>query len=288
MDCNEVSPVTEPSLVIEAERGFPRLGLVEIWESRDLLFFLVWRDVKVRYKQTVLGVAWAILQPLLTAAVFTIFFGRVAGIPTDGTPYSLFAYSGLVVWTFFAQGVTQASGSLVGSVNIVTRVYFPRVLIPTAAVVGGLVDLIATIPVLLIFLVFFGVGSSPRTFLALVFLGEGIVATLGVGLWLAAANALYRDVRYVVPFLIQVWLFLSPVIYPSSVVIPRLEEMGLPSIIFGFNPMTGAIEGFRWAMLGTVDPDWSVIALSAVMSFVILASGILYFRFVERTLTDVI
>jgi lipopolysaccharide transport system permease protein len=277
-----------PLVVIEPTRGLAALRLRELWAYRELLYFLVWRDVKVRYKQTALGAAWAILQPLMTAVVFTIFFGRLAGIASDGLPYPLFSYAGLLVWTFFAQGLSQSSNSVVGSAQLITKVYFPRLVIPIAAVLSGLVDLAVALPVLAAMLWYYGIwpGAAVLTVPLLALLA--LVAATGVGLWLSALNVEYRDVRYVVPFLVQLWLFVTPVIYPASVLAPRLQRLGLPAWSWGINPMAGVVEGFRWAMLDAPTSPGPLIAASAVTGLVLLFSGAWYFRRVERSFADVV
>jgi lipopolysaccharide transport system permease protein len=277
-----------PLVVIEPTHRLGTVRLGELWAYRELLYFLVWRDVKVRYKQTALGAAWAILQPLMTAAVFTIFFGHLAGIASDGLPYPLFSYSGLLVWTFFAQGLSQSSNSVVGSAQLITKVYFPRLVIPIAAVLSGLVDFAVALPVLAIMMWYYGIWPGVAVlmvpFLALL----ALVAATGVGLWLSALNVEYRDVRYVVPFLVQLWLFVTPVIYPASTLAPRLQRLGLPAWLWGINPMAGVVEGFRWAMLNAPTSPGSLIAASTVTGLALLISGVYYFRRVERSFADVV
>jgi lipopolysaccharide transport system permease protein len=277
-----------PARTIRPERRFAATSLMELYRYRELLAFFVWRDVKVRYKQTMLGAAWAVLQPVLTAVVFTLLFGRMARIPSDGLPYVVFSYGGLVVWTFFAHGVTQAAASLVNSAHLVTKVYFPRIVVPIAAVLGGLVDLAVATSVLVLMTI--GAGIPPRETLVLAPIGVllAITAALAAGVWLAALNVQYRDVRYVVPFLIQLGLFATPVIYPTTEVVTRLEKAGLPGWLFGVNPMAGAVEAFRAGMLGVPVVSWEVVAASAVAAAGALAGGILYFYRVERHLADVV
>lgn len=277
-----------PLVVIEPTRRAATLRLGELWAYRELLYFLVWRDVKVRYKQTALGAAWAILQPLMTAAVFTIFFGRLAGIASDGLPYPLFSYSGLLVWMFFAQGLSQSSNSVVGSAQLITKVYFPRLVIPLAAVLSGLVDFAVALPLLGMMMWYYGIWPGVAV-LAMPFLAVlALVAAIGVGLWLSALNVEYRDVRYVVPFLVQLWLFVTPVIYPASTLAPRLERLGLPPWLWGINPMAGVVEGFRWAMLDAPTSPGPLIAASTVTGLALLISGAYYFRRVERSFADVV
>ena len=275
-------------LVIQAGAGRPLLGLRDLWSYRELLYFLVWRDVKVRYKQTLLGAAWAILQPLLTAFVFTLFFGRLAGIPSEGLPYPLFAYAGLLAWTFFAQALTQSSASLVGSANLITKVYFPRLVIPLSPVLAGLVDLAVALPVLGGFLLWYRHQPGAALLAFPLFLLLALITAAGVGMWLAALNVEYRDVRYVVPFLVQLWLFITPVIYPSSVVARQLERLGLPGWLVGLNPMAGVVEGFRWSLLGAPRLAPGLLGASVAASAIIALTGIMYFRHVERSFADVV
>jgi lipopolysaccharide transport system permease protein len=284
----ESLPSVAEITVIEPQGRLAGPRLREVWAYRELLYFLVWRDVKVRYKQTVLGAAWAILQPLATAAVFTIFFGRLAGIPSDGLPYPLFAYAGLLVWTFFAQGLAQSSASVVGSANLITKVYFPRLVIPFSAVLSGLLDLAIATPLLVVMMAYYRVWPGAAIVAAPFVLALALLAVTGVGLWLSALNVEYRDVRFVVPFLVQLWLFVTPVIYPASVVTPRLERLGLPGWVLGLNPMAGVVEGFRWATLGTGAAPVSLLSASAVVALVLCVTGALYFRSVERSFADVV
>ncbi|MCJ7442165.1 MAG: ABC transporter permease [Thermoanaerobaculaceae bacterium] len=283
---NSAEPL--PLVVIEPTRRAAALRLGELWAYRELLYVLVWRDVKVRYKQTALGAAWAILQPLMTAAVFTIFFGRLAGIASDGLPYPLFSYTGLLVWTFFSQGLSQSSNSVVGSAQLITKVYFPRLVIPIAAVLSGLVDLAVALPVLAAMMWYYGIWPGVAV-LAMPFLALlALVAATGVGLWLSALNVEYRDVRYVVPFLVQLWLFVTPVIYPANILAPRLQRLGLPAWLWGVNPMAGVVEGFRWAVLDAPTSPGPLIAASTVTGLALLLSGAWYFRRVERSFADVV
>ena len=270
-----------PVIRIEPSRGWVGLKLHELWEYRELLYFLIWRDVKVRYKQTVLGAAWAIIQPLFTMVVFSVFFGRLAGIPSDGIPYPLFSFTALVPWTFFANGLTQSSNSLVGSSHLITKVYFPRLIIPLSSVTSGIIDFGIAFLVLIGLTLYYGVRPGlPLLALPLLVL-LALVTALGVGLWLSALNVEYRDVRYVVPFLTQFWMYATPIAYPSSL-LPEPWRT-----VYGLNPMVGVVEGFRWALVGT-NPPGPMIYLSAVTSVIILIGGAFYFRRMERTFADIV
>jgi lipopolysaccharide transport system permease protein len=278
MELSPELPVTR----IRPSRGWVALGLRELWEYRELLWFLVWRDVKVRYKQTVLGAGWAILQPVATMVVFSLFFGRLAEMPSDGLPYPIFSFAGLVPWTFFSQGLSQSANSLVGSHNLITKVYFPRLAIPISTVLAGLVDFALAFLVLLAMMLAYGIVPGPEVLALAPLLLLALVTALGAGLWLSALNVQFRDVRYIVPFLTQLWLFLTPIAYPSSL-------LGEPwRTVYGLNPMAGVVEGFRWALLGTGEPPGALLAASVLAALALLASGALYFRRTERTFADVI
>ena len=272
-----------PTLVIEA--GRPQLGVNwrELWRYRELLYFLTWRDVKVRYRQTVLGAAWAILQPFMTMVVFSVFFGRLAGMAerTDGIPYPIFAYTGLLPWTFFANAISSSGQSLVGSANLITKVYFPRLLIPLGAIGAGLVDLAVSFTVLFAMMAFYGTPITWQLALVPVFLIITILTAVGVGSLLSALIVSYRDFRYVVPFMVQIWLFITPVIWPPSIVPDSWQWL------LALNPMTGLINGFRAAFLGRPF-DWPNIAISLVVGVVAFGLGTAYFRRVERRFADVI
>lgn len=278
----------DPVQIVEAPAGFGKIAFHELWSSRELLSFFIWRDIKIRYKQTVLGAAWAILQPLLTALVFTIFFGKVAGIRSDGVPYALFSYTGLILWTFFSQGISLASNSLVNSAQLITKVYFPRMLVPLAAVLAGLVDFFVASIVLGVMLAITGVMPGLRLLLLPVVLLLVLTAAAGVSFWLSALNVLYRDIRFVLPFLVQIWLFLTPVIYPMTEIRPTLEAWGLPSWIIGLNPMAGPVEAFRWALLGLPTDPWQLLLVSGISGIAMMLSGALYFRHMERIFADVV
>jgi len=260
--------------------GFPSLR--ELWMSREIIYFLTWRDVKVRYKQTVIGAAWAILQPVLTMIVFSLFFGRLAGIPSEGVPYPIFSYCGLLPWTLFAQGLSQASNSLVGGANLITKIYFPRSIIPLSAVLVGLVDFVLAFLVLVAMMGYYRIFPGVNVIWLPGFLLLSLITSLGVGLWLSALNVQYRDVRYTVPFLTQIWMFATPVIYPSSLL------HGSWRVLLGLNPMTTVVEGFRWSLLGVGRPPDAMCAVSSLVALALLVSGALYFRRVERTFADVV
>lgn len=273
---------TVPRLhVYRRRQGVAALDWAELWEYRELLYFLVWRDVKVRYKQAVLGAGWAVLQPAMAMVIFTIIFGRLVKLPTDGSPYPVFVYAGLLPWTFFSNAVTTASNSLVNSANLITKVYFPRVIIPLAAVGAGLVDFTVAFGLLIILLVWYHIPLTPWFALVPVFLFLTIIAAVGVGTILSALTVNYRDFRWVLPFAIQVWLYATPVTYASSVVPVKWR------VAFGLNPMAGVVEGFRSAVLGR-PPLWTLVETSAVVAVTTLVLGLVYFQRVERTFVDVV
>ena len=256
------------------------LGLRELWHYRELAYFLVWRDVKVRYAQTALGVTWALLQPLLTMAVFTLFFGRLTGVPSDGVPYPLFALAALVPWTFFSNGLVQAANSLILNQNLIKKVYFPRLAVPMTAVVAGVVDLGIGLLMLSSLMAWYGVVPSLRLVWLPLFLVLALVASVGTGLWLAALNVRYRDVRVVTPFLVQLWLLATPVAYPASLLREPWRTVN------GLNPMAGVVEGVRWAILGTPTEPGRMLVVSVVTACVVLVGGAMYFRRMERTFAD--
>ncbi|HLG98171.1 MAG TPA: ABC transporter permease [Bryobacteraceae bacterium] len=277
-----MTTATAPPLRIGPDKKWASLQLRELWENRELLYFLTWRDVKVRYKQTALGAAWAILQPLLAMVIFTLFFGRLARIPSDGVPYKLFAYSGLVPWMFFASGLNQSSNSLVGSANLITKVYFPRLVIPIATVMAGLVDLGLAGIVLGVMMALDHVSLRSTILLLPLFVGLALVTSVATGLWLSALNVRYRDIRYVVPFLTQFWLFATPIAYPSSL-------LPMPwRALYGLNPMAGVVEGFRWALFGARVAAGPMIWVSVGAAIVALIAGAVYFRQMEKTFADIV
>jgi len=271
-----------PLLRIEASSGWVSLGLRELWQYRELLSFLVWRDLKVRYKQTALGVAWAIIQPLLSMVIFSLFFGRLAKMPSDNIPYPLFSYTGLVVWAYFSHALTQSSTSLVGSANLIKKIYFPRLAIPVSAVLSGVVDFGLAFLVLLGMMFYYGILPTWNSVWLPLFLLLGIVTALGVGVWLSAVNVQYRDVPHTLPFITQFWMFATPIVYPSSL-LPEPWRA-----VYGINPMAGVVEGFRWALLGAKTAPGPIILVSAAAAVALLVSGALYFRRMERSFADVI
>ena len=273
---------TAPSVVMRPSRGWAPLRLAELWDYRELFFFLVWRDIKVRYKQTALGAGWAVLQPFFTMVVFSIFFGALAGIPSDGVPYPVFAFTALVPWTFFSTALTQAGNSLVQEEQVLSKVYFPRLIVPFAAVLAGLVDFAIAFVFLLGMMAFYGVSVSWALLTLPLFVVFAALTALAAGLWLSALNVQYRDVRYTMVFLVQLWLFITPVAYASSLVPERWRAL------YGLNPMAGVVEGFRWAVLGEVDAPGPMLAVSVAMVLVFFVGGLFYFRRMERTFADVV
>lgn len=268
--------------VIESSKGWVSLRLAELWYYRELLYFLAWRDVKVRYKQTVMGASWAIIQPFFTMVVFSLFFGRLAKMPSDGIPYPIFSYSALVPWTFFANGLGQSANSLVGSQNLIKKVYFPRLTIPISGVLSGVIDFFLAFLVLLAMMVYFGMYPTLNAFWLPLLLLLALATSLGVGLWLSAMNVQYRDIRYVVPFLTQFWMFATPIAYPSSLLSEPWRT------VYGLNPMVGVVEGFRWALLGSESRPGLVIVASSVAAVTMLVTGAFYFRRMEKTFADVV
>jgi len=271
-----------PAIVIRPSRGLLSLQLGELWGYRELLYFLTWRDIKVRYKQTMLGTVWAILQPVMTMVVFTVFFGNFAKIPSDGLPYPIFAYTALLPWNLFANALSQATTSLVGSAHLISKVYFPRLIIPLSATVSGIVDFAIAFVILLGMMLWFGITPTIGVLSLPLFLLLALLTALAVGLWLTALDVKYRDVRYTIPFLIQLWMFISPVVYPVSVVPEKWQ------LLYSLNPMAGTIEGFRWALLGSASPHFRVMMVSAAGVVLLLFGGIVFFKHMERTFADVV
>lgn len=271
-----------PILIIEPLKGIVPLRLAELWKHREVLYFLIWRDIKVRYKQTALGAAWAIIQPLFTMLIFSIFFGRLAKVPSDGLPYTLFSYSALVPWMFFATGLTQASNSLVSSSNLITKVYFPRLVVPMAAVLAGLLDLAISGVTLVLMMAYYHRGATAHAVWVPALLLLALVTSVGVSFWFSALNVKYRDIRHVLPFVVQLWMFATPIAYPSSLVPERFRAF------YALNPMTGVIEGFRWALLGTDTAPGAMLIVSSTIAVLVLISGAYFFRRMETTFADVV
>lgn len=272
-----------PLVVIEPSTSWVALNLRDLWAYRELLYFLTWRDIKVRYKQTLLGVAWAIIQPLFTMLIFTLFFGRLAGLDTrtEGMPYPLFAFAGLLPWTFFANAITNSGNSLVGSANLITKVYFPRMIIPGAAVAAGLVDLAIGFVLLFGLMIYYQVALTWTLLLLPVMVILTTLLAVGVGMWLSALNVKYRDIRFALPFVIQLWLFVSPVIFPSSILPEKWRW------VMALNPLTGIIEGYRSAIFGR-PINWTVLGVSVVITLVVLTCASYYFRRMEKTFADIV
>ncbi len=271
-----------PTIVIRPSKGWIALKLGDLWEYRELLYFLVWRDIKVRYKQTALGATWAVIQPFFSMVVFSIFFGKLAKMPSDGIPYPIFSYAALVPWTYFAGALSQSANSLVDSANLIRKVYFPRLTIPLANSLAGLVDFTIAFVVLLGLMFWYGITPTWRIIWLPAFLLLALVTALAVGLWLSVLNVEYRDVKYTIPFLTQFWMFATPVVYPSSL----LKEPW--RTVYGLNPMVGVVEGFRWALLNTKTAPGPMIAVSATAALVLLVGGAFYFRRMEKTFADVV
>jgi lipopolysaccharide transport system permease protein len=282
---NEERSTSEQSswfIEIKPAGAFVRPNLRELWEHRELLYFLTWREIKVRYKQTAIGAAWALLQPLFTMLIFTLFFGRLAKMPSDGIPYSVFALTALTPWTFFASGITTSSNSLVTNSNLITKVYFPRLAVPVSAVFSGIVDFLLTMVLLMSYVMYRGFWPTWRLLWLPAFFLLAVVTSLGVGLWLSALNVQYRDVRYTVPFLTQVWLFSTPIAYPSSIMHDPWRTL------YGLNPMVGVVEGFRWAIVGSGHPPGAMFYVSCAAALTMLISGALYFRSMEKGFADLV
>jgi lipopolysaccharide transport system permease protein len=275
-------PREENVVVIEPNRGWASFGLRELWKYRELLYFMTWRDVKVRYKQTVLGAAWAILQPLMTMVVFTIFFGRLGQLPSDNIPYPLFSFTALIPWVLFTYSLTQTSMSLVTNQQLISKVYFPRLVMPLAAVGAGLLDFAIAFVVLIIMMAGYGYAPGWQVVTLPLFLLFAIATAVGVGLWLSALNARYRDVQYTIPFLMQFWLLATPIAY-SAVLVPIKWR-----VVYGLNPMAGVVQGFRWALLGRAPAFGPMLAVSVAVVLALLVSGLYYFRKTESVVADVV
>jgi homopolymeric O-antigen transport system permease protein len=267
---------------IEASHGWSSLDLKELWAYKELFYFFVWRDLKVRYKQTILGISWAVIQPFFTMVIFSLFFGRLANVPSDGLPYPIFSYAALVPWTFLANSLTNASNSVVSSGNMLKKIYFPRLTLPIATVLSGLVDFFLSFLVLLGMMLFYGMLPTRNVIWLPFFLLLALITAMGTSFWLSAMNVQFRDVRYTIPFIIQAWLFATPVAYPSSLLSEPWRTL------YGLNPMAGVVEGFRWALLGTDTAPSPIVFVSSMVALVILVSGAFYFSRMERTFADVV
>jgi lipopolysaccharide transport system permease protein len=276
---HETGPV--PHLHISPPKKWIPLDLVELWNYRELLYSFTWRDVKIRYKQTALGFLWAIIQPLCMMLIFTVFFGRLAKIPSDGIPYPLFVLAALLPWTLFAEGLTRSTNSMIVNANIMTKVYFPRLIMPLSGILSPLVDFVFSFLILVVMMAWYGFIPTLNIIFLPLFILLALATSLGIGLWLSALNVQYRDFQYTIPFLIQLWLFASPVVYPASLVPEPVR------FLYGLNPMAGVIEGFRWALLGTEMPG-AMILVSVGMVVVLLVSGAFYFRKMEQYYADVV
>ena len=271
-----------PIFSIDPPKSWTSIELRELWDYRELLYFLTWRDIKVRYKQTALGAAWAVIQPFFMMVVFSLFFGKLAGIPSDGIPYPVFAFCGLLPWQLFAHALTESSNSLVGNQNLITKVYFPRLVVPIAAVLGGVLDFAIAFVILLAMMFYFSIVPGWAIVTLPLFIVLAITTALAAGLWLSALNVKYRDVRYTMNFLVQFWLLATPVAYPSSL-IPAQWRWA-----YGLNPMAGVVEGFRWALLGKTDPPGALLGVSIAVVVLLLIGGLYYFRKMEQEFADVV
>jgi lipopolysaccharide transport system permease protein len=273
---------SEHAIVIEPSKGWAALHLEDLWRFRELLYFMVWRDLKVRYKQTALGASWAILQPVLTMVIFSIIFGRYAGMPSDSLPYPIFTFTALLPWNYFANAFTTAGNSLITNTQLISKVYFPRLIIPVATTLVGLVDFMLAFVVLGLMMVYYRIWPTWNVIFLPAFLALAVITALGVGLWLSALNVQFRDIRYVIPFLAQFWLYATPVAYSSSIIPDRWRWL------YGLNPMAGVVEGFRWALLGKAETPGLLLLASTIVALVICVSGIFYFRRTERGFADII
>jgi lipopolysaccharide transport system permease protein len=277
-----MSAVTQSTVVIEPKKGLFQLDLKGIWQYRELLYFLVWRDLKVRYKQTVIGIGWAVLQPFVTMVIFTIIFGKLVKVPSDGIPYPIFAYSALLPWNYFASALQRCVVSVVGDAALVSKVYFPRLILPLAGTISGFADFFVSFLLLLGMMTFYHLGLSWTVLVLPFFLLLALSTALAVGLWLSALNVRYRDVGHTIPFLMQVWMYASPIVYPVSVIPEKYR------FFYSLNPMVGVIEGFRWALLGKQSPDFAVMAISVAMVLLLISGGLVFFRNMEKTFADVV
>jgi lipopolysaccharide transport system permease protein len=272
----------EPSVIIEPRRGLFHLDLAAIWEYRELLYFMVWRDVKIRYKQTAIGAGWVVLQPLVQMVIFTVIFGKFAGIPSDDFPYPIFAYTALLPWNYFASALQRGISSVVGDSGLISKVYFPRLILPIAGTISGVFDFFISFILLIGMMIWYQIPVSWLVITLPLFLILAQLTALAVGLWFSALNVRYRDVGHAVPFIIQIWMFLSPVVYSVNLIPEKWR------LLYGLNPMVGVIEGFRWALLGKAGPDFSMMAISALVVGAVLFGGLIFFRKMEQTFADVV
>ncbi len=279
VDTTDVVPITR----IQPTHGWNGLNLGELWRYRELVYFLIWRDLKVRYKQTLLGASWAILKPFLSMVIFSLVFGKLAGLPTDEAPAPLFYYAGLLPWVFFQDGINKASASLVAGRNLITKIYFPRLSMPLSSVVAGIVDFGLAFLVLIGMLVYYQFPATKAIWTLPLFLLLALITSLGSSLWLAALNVAYRDIGYVTPFLVQAWLYASPVVYSATMITDKSLQ-----VLYGLNPMAGVVQGFRWAIIGAGQPDPQSLLVSVIVALLLLISGVFYFRRMERTFADVV
>jgi len=275
-----------PITYLRPAKGLAALNLKDLWDYRELIYFLTWRDLKVRYKQTLLGFTWVVLQPVINMVVFTVLFGQLLNVPTDGVPYPIFSFAALLPWLYFAGSLTRSSTTLVGSSNLISKVFFPRMVIPIAGVLSGVVDFLVSLIVLVGMMLFYKIIPTWNLLLLPVFLLLAMLTALGFGLWLSALNVRFRDINYLVPFLIEIWKYATPVIYGSTLIPERFR------FLLGLNPLTGVVEGFRWAILGTkyaqnFEPG-PLFIVSISITFIVLISGIIFFRNTERTFADII
>ena len=275
-------PMDTRITMIMPSKGWTALNLRDLWIYRELILFMTWRDLKVRYKQTLLGASWAVLQPFLTMVVFSIFFGNLAKVPSDGVPYPIFSYTALIPWTLFSKALQDASRSLVASSHMITKVYFPRMILPLASVLAGVVDFFIAFIVMIGMMIYYGIAPTINVWTLPLFLILALVTAVGVGLWLSALNVLYRDINYILPFLTQFWMFLTPIAYPSSMVPQRFQ------VLYALNPMTGVVEGFRWALLGSGQAPGNMTLVSSLVAIILLVTGMIYFRRMERQFADMV
>lgn len=278
-----MTAINEPrTITIKPSKGWAALNLKDLWNYRELIFFFTWRDLKVRYKQTLLGASWAILQPFLTMVVFSVFFGGLAKVPSDGVPYPIFSFTALLPWTLFSKAMQDASRSLVASANIISKVYFPRLILPLSSVLAGLVDFLIAFVVLLAMMLFYGISPTANIWTLPLFILLTLITAIGVGLWLSALNVMYRDVGYIIPFLTQFWMYITPIAYPASMIPEQWK------FVYALNPLTGVVEGFRWALLGTGEGPGISLLISASIAILLTISGLFYFRRMERKFADMV